>query len=357
MLVGALAELPGNEEKLQRELEKASVDAAVTFKKKMFGGIRATAVKYNAAFSDTDTLGKIEKKLSGWELAPGVKKEALKTFSIIFKAEGAVHGKSPREVHLHELGKPETLLEIVSFFILLGRQDLYCLGLPLGRGEINTAHGEIPVPSPVVSKILEGVPVRFTSEKQELVTPTAAALLKSRALFERPEMIIKKTAFGAGSRNYLRCYHGKLERKSSSVIELRVNIDDMTGEDVSCLVKKLRSESLDVFITPVLMKKSRPGSEITVLCRIKKFERVRDILYKNSTTAGFRYNSVSRDELEREIKEFESSYGKCRIKKTIMPAGEYSVKPEMDDLIRLSRESALSAGDLRRKITEEYENE
>jgi uncharacterized protein (DUF111 family) len=229
--------------------------------------------------------------------------------------------------------------------------------LPVGSGTAPTAHGPVPLPAPATAEILKYIPVSFTGIGEELTTPTGAALLKNSAKFSAPDLVIKKTGYGIGQRNFLRVFKAdKIYSGALDILRAEVNIDDMTGEDTANLMARLREFSREVYCVPAFMKKGRPGTVITALVEENKLESFRDSLFLNSTAVGFRYFKVARDVLKREIINFKSSYGKVRIKISGYK-DKKNIKPEYDDIAKISKETGLPVSNLRKNIIKEYINE
>lgn len=359
MLIGALLDMEGGSRKLEKELHRAGLAGLqIKIKGKVIDGVSGTAVKFTAAGSSLSTYGEFKEFLRKIKVDEDIKKKVEETYALIFKAEAAVHNTSLEKVHLHELSSFSTFIQILAFYILTAGQQLYSSALPVGTGVVKTAHGELPLPAPATAEILKGLPVRVTSSREELTTPTASAILKSSAVFSPvPDFIIKKTGYGCGARNFLRVFKAdSVAGGGKDIYQIEVNIDDMTGEDISFLIEKLSDFSREVYSVPALMKKGRPGNVVTALVEEKNFSDFRESLFSNSSTAGFRYFKVCRDVLKREILKFKSSYGGINMK-----VSEYNdkqkIKPEYDDLKKISEKTGLPLNELRRNILMEYNNE
>ncbi|MFC2061458.1 nickel pincer cofactor biosynthesis protein LarC [Elusimicrobiota bacterium] len=360
MLVGALLNLDNNPAVLKNKLKKLNIKGIkIKMETVKSSSVSATRVKFSVpGMNRISSMKQLDKFLAAADISKDITNKIKKTYLIIFQAESNIHNKPADKVHLHELSSLETLIEIASFFILAGKEDIYCRKLPLGSGTLKTAHGQIPVPAPATLEILKNVPVELTENKYEMVTPTAAALLKASAKFKIPEISVKKTGYGAGKRSLLRVFKTEAVRQNEeTLIQIEVNIDDMTPEDISSLAGKLLSKSKEVYITPVLMKKGRPGQLLTVLCERKKLQKIKEIIFKDSTSAGLRYWEIKRDTLPRKSVEFKSSLGRCRIKETEFPDGSIKIKPEYDDLKKISAKTDMPVYTIREKIKREYNDE
>ncbi len=363
MLVGALLDIRGDNGQIKaviKKLKLKNVEFEIT--KSARHSISGISLNLKIiSLSRCDKLSKVEKIISDSSLSKKIKKNVLKTYRIIFKAEAAVHSVDIEKVHLHELGSVDTLIEIASYWTLLENEEVYCSVLPLGCGVQKSAHGLIPIPSPAAIEILKGIPVKFIqSEKEgELVTPTAAALLKASIKFNLNEIIIKKIGYGIGKRSILRAVSGSkiVENNFSDILQLEFNIDDMTSEDITALTKKILKIVKDVFVTSVIMKKGRTGYLITVICKRKKFSEVKNTIFNESTTTGFRYWIINREELPRKIIKFKSSFGHCKIKEVKLPSGALRSKPEFNDLMKISKKTGINTFILRSQICKEFNDE
>jgi hypothetical protein len=359
MLLGALLDMEDGSRKLEKELLEAGLEGIkIKVEDKVVDGVKGAAAEITAPGKSLSTYREVREFSGTIKVDDDIKRAVEKTYALIFKAEAAVHNTTPEKVHLHELASSDTFIQILSYHILTDGQVIYSSALPVGTGTVKTAHGELPLPAPAAAEILKGIPVRVTSSREELTTPTAAAILKSSARFSGVEnLIIEKTGVGMGARNFMRVF--KADEPSGGgrgIYQAEVNIDDMTGEDVAFLVEKLSSFSREVYSTPVFMKKGRPGNVVTALVEEKMMGAFRDCLFLHSSTAGFRYFKVFRDVLKREIIKFKSSCGEVAIKVTSYN-GRQKIKPEYDDLKKISKEKGIPISELRRDIIREYYNE
>ncbi len=350
-LASALFDLKGDASRLVSELSGLGFEGLeVSGEKRLRGGISGTRLSFRySSAPETGRLGQIRDLLSVSPAGEELKKKLLEFYCIIFEAEALVHGREPEEVHLHEIGSPDTMLEAASVILLVSGEKVFSSPLPLGTGVVSCQHGEMPLPSPAAAGILEGIPVRKTEVPMELVTPTGAALVKLLAGFKAGDFVIKKTGYGIGERSVLRVFLAD-RGDSGEVIQAETEIDDMTPEDAAILSERLREDSLDVTVIPLLMKKSRPGFLIRALVCREKFDKFRETLYRHSSTAGFRYRTCMRDILERETFEYESSLGSCRVKKLFLPGGGVRMKPESGDLERIASGKGISVSEARRVI-------
>jgi len=307
-----------------------------------------------------DIVGLLEKS----SLSRAVRERALEAFDLLAEAESGIHGVSKDDVHFHELGSVDTVVDIVGSFIgldLMGVEEVVCSPISLGTGSVECAHGVLPVPAPATLKILEGVPVRGTGVERELTTPTGAVILRTCAarFGQVPEMRVQAIGYGAGTgeldemANVIRFVLGDAARlERDSVIHIETNIDDMNPQIYSHVYSELFSKgALDVWLTSVVMKKGRPGFVLSVLCPREIVSEVADCIFEETTTAGVRMYEVGRLKLERRFEEVETRYGKVKVKVFTLPSGEKRV-PEYGDCLHL----AESLGVPVRVVIEESKN-
>lgn len=271
---------------------------------------------------------------------------SLEVFRRLAEAEGRVHGLSPDEVVFHEVGAVDSIVDIVGACYArdrLGIEEVYVDPLPLGSGTVRCAHGEYPLPAPATLELLRGCPVEPTSEVEELVTPTGAALLRSWANLDRLPSGARPVSvvYGLGHRalrvrpNALRVTllePAPMPPREEECLVLESNLDDQTPELIGVLVERLMAAgALDVFTAPVLMKKQRPGVLLTVLCRESQRDDVLDLIFRESTTFGVREQRVRRHVLERSFETVETLYGPVRVKVGRWRGTVTTRAPELED--------------------------
>ena len=280
---------------------------------------------------------------------PDVRERADAAFWMIAEQEGAIHGMPPEEVHLHEVGAVDAILDVVGAiwgFAQLGIDEVYCGPIALGDGYVRAAHGVLPVPAPATLRLLEGLRVRPGPDGAgELVTPTGAALVKTLSRGPMPaEFVPVRSGYGAGTRdpagraNALRLVlaeHVAADGGSGQLAMLAADIDDMAGEYLADVADRLREAgALDVVLLPTMMKKGRPGARIEVLCRPGDAERLEVILLTHSSTIGVRRQAVSRRALPREARTVEVAGQRIGVKVVELPGGGFRAKPEFEDVRR-----------------------
>jgi uncharacterized protein (TIGR00299 family) protein len=313
MCLGALADagLPPGE--LEAELAKLPVAGSfrLHFERVRRGFLAATRVRVEVATPQPyRRLEEIFRLLEESRLPPEVVSQSKEVFRRLVAAEARVHGIAPEEAHLHEAGAVDALVDVVGTVAglrLLGVEEVWASPLPCPRGWVEASHGVLPLPAPAALELLRGVPVYGVEEEQELVTPTGAALLVSlaRGFGPLPPMRLSRVGYGAGSRslartNVLRLLIGERERPSGSfstdrVAVLEAAVDDMNPEFYPYLAERLFEEgALDVYWTPVQMKKGRPGVLASVLVPPDKVSRAAEVLFAESTTLGLRWRLEER---------------------------------------------------------------
>jgi len=294
----------------------------------------------------------IVRMLEGGRLPDRVFRRASATFELLGRAEAAAHGVPIEKVHFHEVGAIDAIVDIVGTawaLELLDVERCYASAIPQGRGFVRAAHGVLPVPAPATMRILEGVAVRMTEIEAELTTPTGAALLKSLCdtIGEPVGIRPRRVGVATGTRdlaerpNVIRAVLGDpLTGESAGSVEvLETTIDDMNPQLYGHLTESLfEAGAAEVFLTPVQMKKGRPGVLVTAICDPRRSEAVLARLFVESSTIGVRVRREGRAELRRTISEVETPLGRVRVKTAILPNGEERRVPEYDDLRRLAKE-------------------
>jgi uncharacterized protein (TIGR00299 family) protein len=302
------------------------------------------------------SLSHILQIIDSSQLSDNVKKKSCAIFQRLGEVEAKIHGVDIDNIHFHELGAVDSIVDIIgTVFALevLGLERLYSSPLPMGSGKISAAHGILPVPAPATLQLFAngGVPVTPFPESDtitgELVTPTGAVLLTSLAVFTRPGMVIQKVGYGAGSKdfagwpNVLRIWIGQETEDSSEegLVLLETNIDDMNPQIYGYLMEILFAEkAADVWFTPIQMKKNRPAVMLSVLAPSSLETKLTEIIMRETSTLGIRSRTVSRHMAHREIIEFDSSLGHARIKIKRFGHDLINVFPEYDDCRRLALE-------------------
>jgi len=288
-------------------------------------------------------LKDIREVIDRGDLTDSVKKKSMTIFESLARVEGRIHNLPPDQVHFHEVGAVDSIIDIVGTVYALetlGIERLLVSPLPLGSGFVKTAHGRIPVPAPATLALLKGVPVLDSGVQQEMVTPTGAALATglAHAFGPMPPMVVQDIGYGVGSRelpdrpNLLRIIigHEKHGNQTDTVVVLETNLDDMRPEFLGYLMERLfRAGALDVVFLPVQMKKNRPGVQVQVIGKPDQKNALMEIIVQETTTLGIRFRYSRRMVLERNQAEVESPWGKIAVKRVIQ--GEFTrLVPEYD---------------------------
>jgi pyridinium-3,5-bisthiocarboxylic acid mononucleotide nickel chelatase len=278
------------------------------------------------------------------------KQVALAIFKNIGEVEAKVHGTTLEAIHFHEVGGVDSIVDICGAALalhLLGWPDVFTTPPPLGSGTIRIAHGTVPIPVPATLELLKDRPVRFEG-KGELTTPTGAAILKTVATFAQPpELIVERIGYGVGTKdwpdraNVLRASIGRRSSDTTSVLTvLECNLDDASPQLIGALLETLMNRgALDVWVTPVLMKKSRPGQVLSVLCDAAKRNALLDTLLLESTSLGVRETNVSRIALERRFDTVTTPYGPVQVKVGLRDGKVVNVAPEFEDCRALAEKT------------------
>ena len=297
-------------------------------------------------------LGDIRSLIESSGLSDAVRQTSLKIFQKLAEAEAKVHGSSIEEVHFHEVGAVDSILDIVGVTIGLeffNIQSVFSSALPLGTGQINTQHGLLPLPAPATLELmrLAQAPVVASKATVELVTPTGAAILASLAAFHQPDMKLIQVGVGAGKRdlewpNVLRLLIGIQEEVPGTHLEIETNIDDMNPQIFGHVMAKLfQAGALDVYFTPIFMKKNRPATMLSVIGRKEDEKSICDLLLRETSTLGVRVKPIWRHEAERTIRIIETCYGQVPVKLKILDGDIIQATPEFDDCVRLAEQAGI----------------
>lgn len=291
-------------------------------------------------------------------ISENVKKNAVEVYECIAQAESRVHGKSADEIHFHEVGSKDAMADVIGCCMLIdiiGADRIVVSPVTTGFGNVRCAHGILPVPAPATALILNDVPLRAGSIEGELCTPTGAALVKHYAdeFGNMPQMTVSRIGYGMGTKDFaaancVRVFVGiQATRTAKTIVQLCCNIDDMTAEELGYAAELFMDEgALDVYTTAIGMKKSRPGTLLTVMCREEDRERIAGLIFRNTTTLGMRVYHCERMILERSEKTLHTEFGDVRCKE----ASGYGVvrsKLEYDDVRRLAKSSGRSIREIR----------
>jgi uncharacterized protein (TIGR00299 family) protein len=349
MIVAALLDAGAPFEELQKRLAGLNVQGfavkAEKVRKQGFAATRFEVVLDRDAPQPHRHLHHIEKILNDSRLSGPVKDRAAAIFHRLGQAEARAHGTTIEQVHFHEVGAIDAIVDVVSSVIcldLLGIDEVRCSPLVVGSGTVRGEHGVMPVPAPGTAALIEGVPIAPSEEVGELLTPTGAAILTtlSKQFGPLPAMTIQAGGSGAGLRdgqtrpNLLRVFVGQVEPvgETDEIVVLEANLDDATGQVVGQTVERLfEAGALDAFCTPITMKKGRPAVMITVLAEPPDADRLERTLFEETPTFGVRRHGARRRKLHREWQTVETAFGQVRIKTGRLGDRIVSAAPEYED--------------------------
>ncbi len=370
MTVGALLDLGVPLDHLRGELGKLELPAgSYELSTSRTERLHMPALKFDVAVHDHHThrhYAGIDAMIAASGLSDQVKEQSRLIFRTLAEAEATVHGVEIEQVHFHEVGAIDSIVDIVATAICLQYlqvQQIYASALPLGSGFVETAHGRLPVPAPATAELLKGLPLHGDCGPGERVTPTGAAILVALVsrFGQQPTMVLEKTGCGAGGKdfadcpNILRAFLGSNVEKSDhadEVIVVEANIDDSTPEVLGYAMERLLEEgALDVFFTPIQMKKNRPGVMVSFLCRHDQLERLAQLLLGETSAIGLRYYRVDRIIMPRRVVEQQTEFGPVRFKQVMDADGKtLRAAPEYDDCRRIAREHGVPCRDVMARL-------
>ncbi len=307
------------------------------------------------------------------EIGDKARETAIGIFDRLADAEAAVHGTDREQVHFHEVGAVDSIVDIVSAaigFDALGIEKVYCSTLRLGGGTVKAAHGVLPVPAPATAELVRGVPCAGGPIDTELLTPTGAAILTTVAdgFGPVPEMKIESIGYGAGTLeakdfpNVLRLIIGlaeeETEANTDTVYLLETNIDDVSGELVGATADKLFEDgALDVFTTAITMKQNRPAVKLSVICETGNAQKLERIIFEGGLTFGIRRQTLERSKLSREFVTVTTEFGDIRVKIGRLGEEIVNIKPEFGDCRRAAKEHDVAVKTVTETAMKAYDSE
>jgi uncharacterized protein (TIGR00299 family) protein len=375
MNLGAMVDVGVDPEYLKTELRKLKLKSfKLEFKSEQRKGITGTRAhvilteKEGAHQKDQDqhhnkhhhiherNLQDISEIINKSSLNSRVKERSLAIFQKVAEAEAKIHGKSVDEIHFHEVGAIDSIVDIVGAALCieyLKPDKVISSSVEVGGGFVKCEHGVFPVPAPATAEILRNIPVKSGAVQSETTTPTGAAILAIVVdeFTDKIQLTIRKTGYGIGKKdfdipNVLRVHIGELDSVTGSGLEshtafiIECNIDDMNPEMYGHVMDVLFEKGADdVFITPVIMKKARPASKLSVLCSTEIGDEITNILFTHTTTLGVRKHKVDKMVLKREFQKIMTRYGPVIIKTAIYKGKRLKSKPEYEDCIRIAKEN------------------
>ncbi|HKW94331.1 MAG TPA: nickel pincer cofactor biosynthesis protein LarC [Methylomirabilota bacterium] len=364
MILGALVDAGAPFDALERELAGLGVEGyRLERREVMKAGFRATKVDVHVERTGAGpgqhhhperTLAAILGLIEGSRLAPPVREHAARIFRRLAEAEARVHGTTVERVHFHDVGAVDAIVDVTGACIglhLLGIEAVHVGALPVGGGFVEGPHGRIPVPGPATAELLKGFPTIDTGVRRELVTPTGAAVLTTLAAGAgaMPAMHVQTVGYGAGTMdldtpNVLRLFVGEtaVSTPTETIVQVETTVDDMSPQLYEPLLERLlEAGALDVFLTPVIMKRSRPGVVLTALCEPRRVADLSRVLFEESSTIGVRWTAYQRERLDREIVRLTTAYGPIAFKVSRLEGRVITVTPEFEEVRRLARDKGL----------------
>jgi uncharacterized protein (TIGR00299 family) protein len=313
-------------------------------------------------------LKDVYKIIDGGDLNDQTRKIAKEIFLKLAEAEAEVHGMDVNEIHFHEVGAIDSIIDIIGSAWLLDQlqiESTYCTAVTTGSGFVQTAHGKLPVPAPATKLLLHGIPTVAGDEKGEMCTPTGAAILKYLSpSFDIPALIERKTAYGPGEKDFeipntLRLSICEVAERKDDIFLIQTNIDDMSGEflGIEFQEKLLENGAIDYYFEQVIMKKGRPGVVLNALARQGDVKKVSELILEQTSTIGVRFFPVQRIELERSQKEVATKSGNIRSKEVITPRKGKRVKPESSEIINIAYRQDKSPLEIYYQFIKSYDYE
>ncbi|MCG2789870.1 MAG: nickel pincer cofactor biosynthesis protein LarC [Actinomycetia bacterium] len=370
MMVGALIDLGVDLQYIKNELKNLDIGGYELKSSKIkINAIYATRFQVNAKKDQHPRSYKdIKNLIVSSRLQPTTKELALKIFKKIAEAESKVHNQKIEDVHFHEIGALDSIIDITATAAVLDSLKLYLIyarEVPLGSAIASTMHGKIPIPAPATVEILKGVPSYGGNFDFEVTTPTGAAIISTicNRFGKMPLMCIEKIGIGAGTRqcaaqntslgashgnelpNVLRLMLGTQgeetsneQNSESNITLLSTNIDDCTPEVLAYLIEKLlESKAYDAWIEPIYMKKNRPAFKVCALCNYDKVSSIAEVFFSETSTLGIRMQQIGRITLERGVKTVKLPYGEVKLKVGILKGKEITFSPEFESCAAVAR--------------------
>ncbi len=358
MVLGTLVDAGVSIDALGSELARLDLHGyEISSEKVMRSGITATKVRVLVDQKDRKSrhLSDIKKIIEGSSLSSTVRKKSIRIFTRLAEAEAKVHATTPENIHFHEVGAVDAIVDIVGSVIgleLLGITQIIASAINVGSGTVETAHGLLPVPAPATAELLTDIPYYQSAAKYELATPTGAAIISTlgSSFGPLPRMKVGRIAYGAGDKdvprvpNVLRLMIGEstasYDEDSSVIIE--TNIDDMNPQIYDHLIEKLMQQGAqDAYLIPIIMKKGRPAVLLSVLTDISGTEAVVNTIFRETTSIGVRVRDVSRRKLVREIQPIDTVYGKINMKISKRGGEVLTATPEYEDCRKIAKEKNI----------------
>ncbi len=373
MILGALVDAGLSVKDLEKGLKALRVGGfSLAAKRVLRGGLHATKVDVmiHRGFRSPLSLSRIQRMLSASVLPPPVKERSREVFDRLAKAEGIAHRVKPADVEFHELGVMDSLVDVTGALLgchLLGVKRVTASAVNLGAGMIETAHGRLPVPGPAVAALAAGVPVYSAGPQQELTTPTGMALLRTLVEDYGPLPLIRPSAIGYGAGtadprewpNVLRIFLGDVPTPSAgltdSVVQVETNLDDLNPQAYETVIERLfDAGALDVTLTPVIMKRGRPGIVLAAVAARENAEAVIGIIFRETSALGVRVQDIARRVLTRRFVVVRTSGGAVRIKVADIEPGLTKAAPEYLDCKRIADQTGRPVREVLEEAMQAY---
>jgi len=362
MILGALVDAGLSLEQLQAEMAKLKLSGfSIGAEKTMKNGFSGTRVQVDAPEGHVHRgLSDITEIIDRSDLNEKIKKQSKAAFTRLAEVEAGIHHKGINEIHFHEVGALDAIVDIVGAITgvhLLDIDAVHSSKVHLGTGFVKAAHGQIPVPAPATLALLKGVPTYSRGIENELTTPTGAAILTTLATSfgDMPPMTVEKIGYGVGGRdlpipNMLRVCIGTADNdqyESDTVLLIETNLDNMNPEHFEYVTDRLRADgALDVYMTPIIMKKSRPATMLSVLVPPAVSDKILSIIFDETTTLGVRIQRIARKKLTREFITVQTKFGEVQVKIGKLGKEIKNIAAEYDDCKKIAAEQGIPIKDV-----------
>ena len=370
MCLGALLDLGVDQALFRERMAGLRLPVEIAVRRVRRGGFAALKVDVEIHGHEhiERNFGDVERIIARSRFAPAVKDRALTVFKRLFEAEAKVHGRRFKEAHLHEAGADDALVDVVGTAFLLdelGVTDVYCSPLNVGSGWVNTAHGRLSVPPPAVAELLKKAPVYAAWVESELVTPTGAAIVAALAkrFMKLPELVYERIGRGAGSKefpefpNILRVYYGDAARvdEEKAVFIVEATVDDASPQLLAHFLERALEEgALDATLSPIVMKKNRLGTKLSLLVESARIDALIEAVFKETTSIGVRFYPVGRRVLARDFRTVRVDGEKVGIKVATLGGRIVNIQPEYEDLLKAARKTGTPLKEIAHRAVCEF---
>lgn len=370
MCLGALLDLGVDPALFKERMAGLRLPVEIAVRRVRRGGFAALKVDVEIRGHEQveRTFADVERIIAKSRFAPAVKDRAITVFKRLFEAEAKVHGRNFKEAHLHEAGADDALVDVVGTAYLLDElnvADVYCSPLNVGSGWIDTSHGRLAVPPPAVAELLKKAPIYAAWAESELVTPTGAAIVAAltKKYSKLPELVYEKIGRGAGTKefpeipNILRVYYGDAAAfdETKAVFVVEATIDDASPQLLAHFLERAFEEgALDATLSPVVMKKNRLGTKLSLLVEGGRLDALIEAVFRETTSIGVRFFPVGRRVLERDFRTVRVSGEKIGIKLASLDGRTVNVQPEYEDLLRAARRTGTPLKEIAHRAVCEF---